>query len=95
MGQKQTFAPQKVMSALPPKADMCGAARDVRYGPEADIGRITRSLRRLRLIVTAARQDQAHEPTGHLQSAQGTADVRSWSKVDISQRKRHVRFTPD
>jgi hypothetical protein len=22
------------MSALPPKADMCGAARDVRYGPK-------------------------------------------------------------
>jgi hypothetical protein len=30
LGQKQTFAPQKVMSALPPKADMCGAIRDVR-----------------------------------------------------------------
>jgi hypothetical protein len=26
------------MSALPPKADMCGAARDVRFGPKADIG---------------------------------------------------------
>ena len=25
LGQKQTFAVQKVMSALPPKADMCGA----------------------------------------------------------------------
>jgi len=25
------------MSALPPKADMCGATRDVRFGPEADI----------------------------------------------------------
>jgi hypothetical protein len=25
------------MSALPPKADMCGATRDVRYGPEADM----------------------------------------------------------
>jgi hypothetical protein len=37
LGQKQTFAPQKVMSALPPKADMCGAARDVRYGPIADM----------------------------------------------------------
>jgi hypothetical protein len=24
-----------VMSALPPKADMCGATRDVRYGPKA------------------------------------------------------------
>src|SRR5262245_10071877 len=26
------------MSALPPKADVCGATRDVRYGPKADIG---------------------------------------------------------
>jgi hypothetical protein len=25
LGQKQTFAAQKIMSALPPKADMCGA----------------------------------------------------------------------
>jgi hypothetical protein len=25
------------MSALPPKADMCGATRDVRFGPEANI----------------------------------------------------------
>jgi hypothetical protein len=25
------------MSALPPKADMCGATRDVRYGPKEDI----------------------------------------------------------
>ena len=30
LGQKQTCAAQKVMSALPPKADMCGAIRDVR-----------------------------------------------------------------
>ena len=26
----------RVMSALPPKADMCGATRDVRFGPKAD-----------------------------------------------------------
>ena len=26
------------MSALPPKADLCGATRVVRFGPEADIG---------------------------------------------------------
>jgi hypothetical protein len=25
------------MSALPPKADMCGALADVRFGPPADI----------------------------------------------------------
>jgi hypothetical protein len=35
LGQKQTLALQKAMSALP--ADMCGAASDVRYGPKADI----------------------------------------------------------
>src|SRR5262245_29912706 len=29
--------PQKVMSALPPKADMCGALADVCYGPIADM----------------------------------------------------------
>jgi hypothetical protein len=33
------------MSALPPKADMCGAARDVRFGPIADIGRINFNVR--------------------------------------------------
>jgi hypothetical protein len=27
-----------VMSVLPPKADMCGANNDVRFGPIADIG---------------------------------------------------------
>jgi hypothetical protein len=29
--------PQKVISALPPKADVCGANRYVCFGPEADI----------------------------------------------------------
>jgi hypothetical protein len=38
LGQKQTFAPQKVMSALPPKADIRSANTDVRFGPLADIG---------------------------------------------------------
>jgi hypothetical protein len=55
LGQKQTFAPQKAMSALPPiatakadcrktvmsalhpKADMCGATAHVCFGPIADI----------------------------------------------------------
>jgi hypothetical protein len=39
LGQKRTFAPQTVMSAISPKADMCGATTDVCFGPEADIGR--------------------------------------------------------
>jgi hypothetical protein len=29
--------PHKVMSALHPKADMCGALDHVRFGPKADI----------------------------------------------------------
>ena len=37
LGQKQTCAPQAVMSALPPKADMCSALADVRFGSEADM----------------------------------------------------------
>jgi hypothetical protein len=37
LGHKQTFAPQKAMSALPPKADMCSAIGDVRFGPKADM----------------------------------------------------------
>jgi len=37
LGQKRTFAPQKVMSALPLKPDMCAATTDVCFGPIADI----------------------------------------------------------
>ena len=39
LGHKRTFAVQKGMSALPPKADMCGATRDVRFVPIADFRR--------------------------------------------------------
>ena len=44
LGHQRTYAVQKGMPALPPKADMCGATRDVRFGPIADITSI-RSLR--------------------------------------------------
>jgi hypothetical protein len=37
LGQKQTFRIARAMSGLPLKADMCGATRDVRFGPKADI----------------------------------------------------------
>ena len=36
-GQKQTFAVQSVMSALPPIADMCSALAHVCFAPIADI----------------------------------------------------------
>src|SRR5262249_36559018 len=34
---RESGHPQTVMSALPPKADMCSASGYVRFGPEADI----------------------------------------------------------
>jgi hypothetical protein len=37
LGHKRTFAVQNGMSALPPKADMCGALGHVCFGPIADI----------------------------------------------------------
>jgi hypothetical protein len=37
LGHKQTIALQNVMSALPPKADMCSATAHVCFGPKADI----------------------------------------------------------
>src|SRR5262245_37696124 len=39
LGQKQTHAVQQRMSALPLKADMCGALAHVDHGPLADMGR--------------------------------------------------------
>ena len=36
LGHKQTYAVQKGMSALPPKADICGAITNVRFVPRAD-----------------------------------------------------------
>jgi hypothetical protein len=32
------------MSALPPKADMCGAISDVRFGPKADVASLLDDL---------------------------------------------------
>src|SRR5262249_21281225 len=38
LGHKRTLMLVRLMSALPPKADMCSALADVCYGPEADTG---------------------------------------------------------
>ena len=37
LGHKRTFAVQKGMSALPPKADICSALGDVCFVPIADM----------------------------------------------------------
>ena len=41
----------RIMSALPPKADMCGALGDVRFVPIADIAPFIRSPRRRPITV--------------------------------------------
>jgi hypothetical protein len=39
-----TFRQVRAVSALPPIADMCGATREVRFGPEADMSAEARSF---------------------------------------------------
>ena len=43
LGQKQTFAVQKNMSALLPKVDMCGALAHVCFVPKADMREMIKS----------------------------------------------------
>jgi hypothetical protein len=54
LGQKRTWAPQKVMSAFHPKADMCGATTDVRYGPCVDGSELARAFFTFAALVGAA-----------------------------------------
>jgi hypothetical protein len=37
LGQKRTLGDVRLMSALPPKADIAGSQLDVRFVPKADI----------------------------------------------------------
>jgi len=38
VGEKRIYAPQQLMSAVPPKADMSGATKDACIGPQAEAG---------------------------------------------------------
>ena len=48
-----------LMSALPPKADMCGATTDVRFGPKADIaannGCVTKTIHSMTVSAISSR----------------------------------------
>jgi hypothetical protein len=59
LGQKQTYAPQKAMSALPPKADMCSALGHVCFGPKADIaadnGCVTKTIHSMTVSAISSR----------------------------------------
>src|SRR5262245_10978718 len=54
-----------IMSALPPKANMCGATRDVRFGPKADsCAAAKRTL--FDHLVSSREQDPGHRETKRL-----------------------------
>src|SRR5437660_12568883 len=50
LGHKRTCRAEIAMSALPPKADIRPGDQDVCFGPDSDIRRIIRSLRRRALL---------------------------------------------
>ena len=97
LGQKQTCAAQKVMSALPPKADMCGATRDVRFVPTADIGiqcAAAKVLRRTSAMVSAT-SDAILGPC-FLISENSASEIRSRNpvlKLGHSRAKAHQAIT--
>src|SRR5262245_30948870 len=49
---RESRHPQTILSALTPKADMCGAKANV-FGPKADMASLTRSLGRRGRVTTA------------------------------------------
>ena len=62
LGQKRTFALQQVISALPPIADMCGATRDVRFVPIADISSLVRHTDVLDVLLIDRLLRRSHFP---------------------------------
>jgi|GEM_PF-1032592 len=79
LGQKQTYAVQKAMSALPPKADIGAAQINVRFGPEADIAWWHSSKNLLFQIKENAIRIAAAitPPTAITMSARPTVDIAS------------------
>ena len=64
LGHKQTFGPRKVMSALPPKADIAEHNWHVRFVPKADI--LPRSKERRAIRAAPDRVWQRAYTLGHL-----------------------------
>ena len=81
-GHERTFAAQKDMSALPPKADMCSATRYVRFVPRADIAEletlvIQLSAHSTNISMSAASALRKVQATGECTSPQCTRDSSS------------------
>ena len=66
LGQKQTFGKVRLMSAIPPKADMNQSCRDVRFVPQADIPHLLTKQPGVSIfIVVAERKEQHNEKQRH------------------------------
>jgi hypothetical protein len=70
--------PQLLMSALPLKADMCGATRDVRFGPIADIRKDNLPAIVSFISVSAAGAMELGKFGQRLQSRKTGTSVRHW-----------------
>src|SRR5262245_7572322 len=71
---RESGLPQTAMSALPPRADMCGATSDVRFGPKADSCTAAKSVLFDHLV---AGGEQQHRNSVLSQAAAGNSKARS------------------
>src|SRR5262252_4740811 len=103
LGQKQTYAVHQPISALPPKADMCGAIAAVRFGPIADtFGPPTiRGLSEARaivgskpfdLIVGQLRGDQAHASVDVVAALSRRIELELLDEIFVALLRQHGRF---
>jgi cytochrome c1 len=75
------------MSALPPKADMCSATRDVRFGPIADI-----RAARTGMTAKCQQQEVAQQRDYSGSPAARSASPKSWTNEGTAPMLR--RFVP-
>ena len=80
MGHKQTLEQASEMSALPPKADMCGVEIDVCFVPQADTAKTERELRPRRLGAL----DNPVTRNRHLAVTHRVSHVNGWHEKDKS-----------
>ena len=99
-----TAHPQELMSALPPKADMCSALDHVCYGPKADIDFIDQVIRRRATSVKTPSFDLAQGLPLHVGDKQRHEEVsyyraiarHQWTQENALVGKRLLdRFTRD
>ena len=89
LGHKRTYAVQKGMSALPPKADMCSATRDVRFVPIADIA----VKKKDRLVAVSPKSN----PIFLIDPMRGRVETGHEKRAPLCDKlfsKRHKRYAP-